>query len=178
VTSSPSPSPTSGGHPDYTPTVGPPSGEPGAHGFVDPVHIIGSGLDLIYVVEEPLAGLWQVKVDDVPLTAGVEYLVREGSTVATLQAAYLDTLTIGQHEIRAEFAEAIAEDVFYVQAAATASPSASPTPKPAPSTALPGTGAGVSWPTVLWSFAALGIGGAMMMVACAIQRRPVARRRL
>jgi hypothetical protein len=178
----PSPSASASGHPDYTPTAGPPSGEPGSHGFAgSATYVAGSGVDLVYVIEEPFAELLQVKIDDVPLTAGIEYTARAGSTVVTLKAAHLDSLAAGEHRVRVEFTDAIVEDVFTVKASATESPSQSPTPKPAPSTSsstLPGTGAEVSWTAVLWSFAALGIGVAMMVAAGVIRRRPEARRGL
>lgn len=96
-------------------------------------HQIGDGKDLTFTCSGALADLTGIYVDGKLLDEG-SYTVKSGSTVLTLKASYLDTLSAGKHSLKFQYKNnASAESEFTITAKAT-----SPTPTPNPGS--PSTG--------------------------------------
>ena len=75
--------------------------------------ITGSTVDLEFTSTAEFAGFISVWVDGEALDASY-YTVREGSTIVTLKASYLDTLSFGKHTIGVVSTNGTAQADFYV----------------------------------------------------------------
>ena len=76
--------------------------------FLDDVNkfILGSGENLIYTVQKDIALFKEVRVDNKLLKKDEDYGVESGSTVVTLYADYLETLSPGEHTLTVSFTDA------------------------------------------------------------------------
>jgi len=61
---------------------------------------INSNTDLVFIVEKDFSLFKEVRVDGKLLTKGTHYKAESGSTIITLFANYLDTLTSANHKLR------------------------------------------------------------------------------
>lgn len=91
-------------------------------------HEKNTDVELIVRIDFPRFALMQVLVDDEAVDA-TNYVVSTGSTIILLKKVYLNSLTVGEHTLKAEFINsAIAETIFTI----TAASDPDPTPIPGP----------------------------------------------
>ena len=88
-----------------------------------------------------------VLVDGKALTKGTDYLVKKGSTIVTLKAAYLEKLSVGAHTVTLQFDNGKAETKLTIKAAAAPAANTSSTSSGTPQTGDPAM-------TALWTLMA------------------------
>lgn len=93
------------------------------------VHPIGSGQDFTVTCSLPLDELIQVYLDGQVLDAK-NYDLKSGSTIMTLKAAYLDTLSVGKHTLKLSYTEDRAASVDFTVAKPTSAKSLAKTGDP------------------------------------------------
>ena len=74
---------------------------------------IKRGEDLTFTVDAPYEKLQSVYVDEDNLSS-TDYTVEEGSTIITLSAEYLDTLSAGKHTVELEYTDGKAKTEFTI----------------------------------------------------------------
>ena len=62
-----------------------------------------------------------LQVDGKPLTIDKEYTASRGSVIIELKPTYLETLSVGEHTLTAEFTDGKADAKFTIQASAVVS---------------------------------------------------------
>lgn len=87
----------------------------GANGAYAP----NSGKSLTVRADGAFAKFTSLQVDGKTLTKNTHYTVREGSTIATLKPAYLDTLSSGKHTLKFNFKDGSTSTNFTVSKAPT-----------------------------------------------------------
>ena len=68
----------------------------------DGEHIIDSGKDLVFVIQGEFSKFKGFVIDGAEVDPS-NYTIAEGSTIITLKASYLDTLKLGDHNIKAVY---------------------------------------------------------------------------
>lgn len=101
-------------------------------------HQAGSGKDMIFACSGALEDLTGILVDG-KLVDASHYHLRSGSTILTLKASYLDTLSVGTHTLRFEYKTQSVETSFKITAKADPVKPVDPV-NPSNNAANPGTG--------------------------------------
>lgn len=86
------------------------------------IYTKGTNKPIVFVADKPVALYDRTAVDGVTLTSS-QVTITSGPTIATLAPAYLETLSVGIHEVRVYFTDGtFARGTFEVKAAATPVP--------------------------------------------------------
>ena len=92
-------------------------------------HQVNSGKDMIFTCSGKLEDLIDVYVDG-KLVDASNYTLKSGSTILTLKASYLDTLSVGSHTLKFQYKDNLSADTTFTVTAKTIEPAKPDTTSP------------------------------------------------
>lgn len=119
-------------------------------------HELSTDGTLTITCDGALDKLTGIYVDD-KLVDAANYTLKSGSTILTLKAEYLNTLSVGTHKVKFQYSDGSAESTFVIKAASSQNTTTQDTTTPSEKDAVPKTGDSTP---IAWLFVVAVISGA------------------